>query len=215
MIKIALADDHTLFREGIRSLINSAKNIDVIGEFENGEDLIKAIPELNPDLVITDISMPGISGIETTKILKDKYPNLPVIILSMHLDEDFVCNSVKAGAKGYLPKDIRKGELLEAINAVYNGENYFSKEVNETIMKGLISRTIEETQEDKEKALTKREIEIVRLVSEGLINKEIADQLNISIRTVDAHKSNVMQKLNIKSNVEIVKYAIKHKLISL
>lgn len=215
MIKIALADDHTLFREGIRSLINSAKNIDVIGEFENGEDLIKAIPELNPDIVITDISMPGISGIETTKIINEKYPNLPVIILSMHLDEDFVCNSVKAGAKGYLPKDIRKDELLEAINAVYNGENYFSKEVNETIMKSLISRTIEENKVDKEKALTKREIEVVRLVSEGFINKEIADQLNISIRTVDAHKSNVMQKLNIKSNVEIVKYAIKHKLISL
>lgn len=215
MIKVVLADDHTLFRDGIKSLLAGSANIQVVGTFENGTDLIANIPQTEPDLVLTDISMPGLSGIETTKILMEKYPQLKIIILSMHLNEDFVCNSVRAGAKGYLPKDIRKDELLKAIEAVYQGDTYFTKEVNEVLMQSLLNRNQEDLESEKLKALTKREIEIITLVGEGLINKEIANRLSISVRTVDAHKSNIMHKLELKSNVEIVKFAIKHQLITI
>jgi len=215
MIKVVLADDHTLFRDGIKSLLAGSANIQVVGTFENGTDLIANIPHTEPDLVLTDISMPGLSGIETTKILMEKYPQLKIIILSMHLNEDFVCNSVRAGAKGYLPKDIRKDELLKAIEAVYQGDTYFTKEVNEVLMQSLLNRNQEDLESEKLKALTKREIEIITLVGEGLINKEIANRLSISVRTVDAHKSNIMHKLELKSNVEIVKFAIKHQLITI
>ncbi|MBN2747267.1 MAG: response regulator transcription factor [Bacteroidales bacterium] len=215
MIKVVLADDHTLFRDGIKSLLAGSANIQVVGTFENGTDLIANIPQTDPDLVLTDISMPGLSGIETTKILMEKYPQLKIIILSMHLNDDFVCNSVRAGAKGYLPKDIRKDELLKAIEAVYQGDTYFTKEVNEVLMQSLLNRNQEDLESEKLKALTKREIEIITLVGEGLINKEIANRLSISVRTVDAHKSNIMHKLELKSNVEIVKFAIKHQLITI
>ena len=131
-------------------------------------------------------------------------------------NEYFVYNSIKAGAKGYLPKDIRRDELLEAIEQVYHGEKYFSKEINNTMMASFINRAIIENEENVlDKSLTKRELEIIKLVSNGLINKEIAELLNISIRTVDCHKSNIMNKLKLKSNVDMVKFAIKHKLISL
>jgi two-component system response regulator NreC len=145
----------------------------------------------------------------------EQYPNIPVLILSMHNNEDFICNSIKAGAKGYLPKDIRREELLKAIQALHQGENYYSQEVNEIIVRSFVQRSIQDEKSEEEKSLTKREIEIIKLVSEGFINKEIADKLSISIRTVDAHKSNIMQKLKLKSNVEMVKYAIKNKLIQI
>lgn len=215
MINIVLVDDHTLFRDGIKSLI-STESINIIGEFNNGMELLSSMDKLLPDIIITDISMPGMSGIELTRKLSEDYPNIPVIILSMHNDEDFISNSIQAGAKAYLPKDIRRDELLEAILVVSNGESYYSKDVNQTIMNNFISKAKSgKNDSPDEKPLTKREIEIIKLVCEGLINKEIANKLNISIRTVDAHKSNIMHKLKIKSNVEMVKYAIKHKLTSI
>ena len=215
MIKVAIADDHTLFRDGIKSLLTSATNIKIVGTYENGLELMENIPFADPDIILTDISMPGPSGIEITKMLMDKFPHLKIIILSMHLNQDFVCNSVRAGAKGYLPKDIRKDELLKAIEKVFLGETYFTKEVNDVLMQSLINRNQEELENEKLKSLTKREIEIITMVSEGLINKEIANQLNISVRTVDAHKGNILHKLGLKSNVDLVKFAIKHRLISI
>ena len=215
IIKVVIADDHSLFRDGIKSLINNINGIVVVGEFDNGLDLIEGIVDIKPDVIITDISMPGMSGIDATKKISDEYPEIPVIILSMYNNEDFICNAIKAGAKSYLPKDIRRDDLLAAITAVSKGESYYSREVSETIMKNFINRAKHDQNNESEKSLTKREIEVIKLVSGGLINKEIADKLNISIRTVDAHKSNIMQKLKIKSNVEMVKYAIKNELISL
>jgi len=215
MIKTVLADDHSLFRDGIRSLLESSENIKIAGSFSNGQELIDSIPFLDPDVVLTDISMPGLSGIETTRILMDKFPHLKVIVLSMHLNEDFVCNAIQAGAKGYLPKDIRKEELLHAIQLVAQGESYFTQEVNEILRQSVINRGQEENEKKTLELLTNREIEIVKLVSEGLLNKEIGEKLHISVRTVDAHKSNIMHKLKVNSNVEIVKFAIKHKLISI
>lgn len=216
MIKIILADDHRLFRDGIKSIINCDGNIEVVGEFDNGIDLLEAIPRLNPNLIITDISMPEMSGIEATKIISEKYPEIPVLILSMHNNEAFICNSIKAGAKGYLPKDIRREELISAIYAINKGENYFSREINDIILNSYINKVKNhDNSADKEKSLTKRELEIIKLVGEGLINKEIAAKLFISVRTVDCHKNNIMHKLNIRSSIELIKYAIKHELIEL
>ena len=140
MIKIILVDDHSLFRDGIKSLIHNYKNIRVIGEFDCGVKLIEALKTLEPDIVIMDISMPEMSGIEVTKIINEEFPTIGVIILSMHNTEDFIYNSIKAGAMGYLPKDIRREELLEAIDHVYNGEKYFSKEINNTMMTSFINK---------------------------------------------------------------------------
>jgi DNA-binding NarL/FixJ family response regulator len=214
MIKIVIADDHSLFRDGIKSLLELDSNIHIAGSFQNGKELIDSIPHLDPDLVLTDISMPGLSGIDTTKILMEKFPHLKVIVISMHLNEDFVCNAIRAGAMGYLPKDIRKEELLKAIETVANGTTYYTQEVNEIIRQSVINQGQREDKKSLE-SLTKREIEIIKLVSEGLLNKEIGEKLHISVRTVDAHKSNIMHKLEVNSNVEIVKFAIKHNLISI
>ncbi len=214
MINIILVDDHALFRDGIKSLISSDE-IKIIGEFDNGENLLADIDNLAPDMVITDISMPGISGIELTRILSKDYPDIPVIILSMHNNEDFISNAIKVGAKAYLPKDIRRDDLLEAIQVVSDGSIYFSKEINKTIMNSFVSKAKMSSDGKEQKPLTNRENEVIKLICDGLINKEIADQLNISIRTVDAHKCNIMHKLGLKSNVELVKYAIKNELISI
>ncbi len=216
MIRIALTDDHNLFRAGIRSLLQTEADIEIVAEFDNALDLLAYLEQDTPDLVIADISMPGMSGIELTRQIGLLSLPVQVLILSMYNDEDFVCNAVKAGASGYLPKDIRKEELIHAIHEIVSGKLYFSQEISNLITKSFIQNA---TQQNKttavSKTLTKRETEIVKLVSEGFINKEIADQLNISIRTVDAHKSNIMQKLQLKSNVEMVKYAIKHGIVSI
>ena len=212
-IKIILVDDHQMFRDGVKSVLCDEENIDVIGEVGNGNDLFDLLKTKTPDLIITDISMPDISGIEVAKHVSENYPDIKILILSMHSNEEFISKALNVGANGYLPKDTNMTELLEAINTIYKGENYFNKEISNTILKSLINKSKEESSSNK--TLTKREKEIIKLVVEGLTNKEIAEKLCISIRTVDSHKNNIMQKLNLKSSVELVKYAIKNKLANL
>ena len=202
-----------MFRDGVKSVLCDEENIDVIGEVGNGNDLFDLLKTKTPDLIITDISMPDISGIEVAKHVSENYPDIKILILSMHSNEEFISKALNVGANGYLPKDTNMTELLEAINTIYKGENYFNKEISNTILKSLINKSKEESSSNK--TLTKREKEIIKLVVEGLTNKEIADKLCISIRTVDSHKNNIMQKLNLKSSVELVKYAIKNKLANL
>ena len=215
-IKILLADDHLLFRDGIKSLLNDVDNIEIIEEVANGKELLEKLITTSPDIIIADISMPSMSGIEATKIITKEYPDIKVLILSMHNDEEFILNSIKSGAKGYLPKDTGRDELLKAIYAISNGEEYYNKDISDTILKGIIKKAKSESKLlNKIPTLTNREIEIIKLVAEGFINKEIADKLFISIRTVDSHKNNIMQKLKLKSTVDLVKYAIKNNLIEL
>ncbi len=213
-IRIILADDHQLFRDGIKSLLEDVGDITVTGEASNGKELLDMLKGLTPDLIILDITMPDISGIEITKIIADEYPSVNVLILSMHNEEEFIINTLKAGAKGYLPKDIGKTELLQAIYKIHSGSEYFSKNISDTFLKNFIHRTKIGLEGDNP-VLTPREIEIVKLVSEGFKNQEIADKLFISVRTVDAHKNNIMKKLKLKSTVDIVKFAIKNNLIKL
>ncbi|PLX11260.1 MAG: DNA-binding response regulator [Marinilabiliales bacterium] len=208
-IKIVLVDDHQMFRDGVKSVLSDEENIEVIGEVGNAKDLYELLKLQTPDLVITDISMPDISGIELSKYISENFPGIKILILSMHSNEEFITKALNAGANGYLPKDTSMNELLEAINTIYKGDNYFNKDISNTILKTFIGKSKES---ENEKSLTKREKEIVKLVVDGLTNKEIAERLFISIRTVDSHKNNILQKLNLKSSVELVKYAIKNKL---
>lgn len=214
-IKIILVDDHRLFRDGIKSILDEEENIQVIDEASDAKVLFEKLQWLQPDIVITDISLPDISGIEITKKINKLYPDIKVLILSMHNNEEFIISSLRAGANGYLSKDIQSAELIEAIHSITNGKIYFNKEISQTIIKNYRGSDNSEIKQHFKNSLTEREIGVIKLIGDGLINKEIADRLNISIRTVDAHKNHIMQKLDLKSTVELVKYAIKNKLIDL
>ena len=211
-IKIILTDDHQLFRDGIKSLLEDTEDIAVVGEASNETELFEILENQIPDVLILDITLPGSSGIEITKKIEQKFPAINVLILSMHNEDEFVINALEAGAKGYLPKDINKTELLDAIHTIYEGKEYYSRNISNIFLKKYISRN-KANQHGEE--LTNREIEIVKLVSEGFKNQEIAEKLFISVRTVDAHKNNIMKKLKLKSVVEIVKYALKNDIIKL
>lgn len=214
-INVILVDDHTLFRDGIKSILDEEKEINVIDEAADGNTLCEKLKYQSPDVVITDISLPDISGIELTKKITKNYPELKVLMLSMHNNEEFILSSLKAGANGYLSKDIKRSELLDAIHSIMEGKIYFNKEISQTIINNYREDDHAGSGSKLHNKLTEREIEVLKLVGEGLINKEIADKLFISIRTVDAHKNHIMHKLDLKSSVDMVKYAIKNKLIDL
>lgn len=207
MIKLILADDHKLFREGVRSILENVDEIQIVDEVDNGRALIASLRAKQTDLVILDISMPGISGIEACRLIHKEYPCLKILILSMHGEESFVRSAIEAGASGYLPKEIDHTELIEAILTIYKGGSYFSKDISSKLISSYLTK-------DKQH-LTPREKEIIVLVCDGLSNKEIADKLSISVRTVDCHKNNILQKLGLKSSVDLVKYALKNELVSL
>lgn len=214
-LEVVLVDDHQMFRDGIKSVLNEEEGISVVGEVGSGNELMALLSKSQPDLVITDISMPGISGIEVSKMIKSSYPTVKVLILSMHTNEEFITKAIDIGADGYLPKDTSMKELLEAIRVISHGESYFNKSISDTIIKSMINKSKSKQGAGKKASLTNREIEIVLLVVDGLTNKEIAEKLFISVRTVDSHKNNIMQKLNLKSSVDLVKYAIRNKMVNL
>jgi DNA-binding NarL/FixJ family response regulator len=216
-IKVALIDDHQIVRDGIKSLLVEESDIEVITESANANHFMEAIVNQQPNVAIVDISLPGISGIEITKKLTDLYPNIKVIILSMHTTQEFIFNAIKAGAKGYLPKNITRSELVEAITEVFNGNEYFSKDISGIILKNYLNhvKNPDRVVIEQEQELTPREHEILKLVAEGFSNQLIADKLYISVRTVESHKNHIMQKLELTTTVELVKYALKNRIIDL
>lgn len=214
-IKIILADDHRIFRDGIKSLLSDNEQINVIGEASNGTELLELLRVLIPDIAIVDITMPGLSGIEITRQITSKYPEINVIILSMHTNEEFVINSINAGAKGYLPKDTTKEELTDAIKIIFEGGEYYSKSVSDNFLKSYIKKQKVDQNLKENEDLTQREIEILKLAASGVGNKDIADKLFISVKTVDAHKNHIMVKLKLKNTAEMVLYAVKNKIIEI
>ena len=216
-IKIILVDDHQLVRDGIKSLISDSFGIDIIGEASNSVELFKQLHQVMPDVILMDISLPNMSGIEITKILKKDYPKIKILMLSMYTSEDFIFNGLKAGINGYLPKNTTRDELLLAIEEVYHGREYFSKSISNIILKSFVNSAKygNNANDDKMSILTKRETEILKLVVEGVSNQHIADQLFISIRTVETHKTSIMKKLELNSTIDLVKFAIKNKIIEL
>jgi DNA-binding NarL/FixJ family response regulator len=215
-IKVLLVDDHQIILDGLSNMLKEAGDIEVCGSAADITKALEMIKKTIPDVVITDLSMPGKSGIELIRRISEKHPDTYVLVLSMYVTEDYIFNALKAGAKGYLPKqDTTRAELLKAIRTIARGEEFFSDSVAQVISK-LYSHSAKSTATPDSMArkanLTSRETEILRLYTEGLSNMEIADRLNISIRTVETHKNNIMQKYNFKSTVEMVKFAIRNNL---
>ena len=216
-IRIFLVDDHQLVRDGIKALLISAEDLTILGEASSGRECFEKIALEPPDILILDISLPDTNGIEITKRISAEYPDTRVLILSMYTDEDFIFNSVKAGARGYLPKNTSREELLSAIHAIYDGEEFFSDSISRIMLKSYVRKAKEDdlASQGGPIPLTTREIEILKLFAEGFINKEISDQLDISIRTVETHKNHIMKKLELKSTVELIKYAIRNKIVEI
>ncbi len=216
-IQVILVDDHQLIRDGIKSLLQDAQNIEVLNEASSAAELFQLLKTQKPDILILDVSLPGMSGIEITKVIQKEYSSIRVMILSMYIGEDFIFNALKAGARGYLHKNINSYELITAIEEINKGNEYFSTQVSDIILKSFVKKAhIGVKQgEEKEDTLTSRELEIIKLVAEGFSNPEIAEKLIISVRTVESHKTHIMQKLLLNTIADLVKFAIRNNIIEL
>jgi two-component system response regulator NreC len=214
-IKVLVVDDHSLVREGVITMLSIYDDFTIVGEAESGEEALKQIEALSPDVVLLDINMPGMNGIETAKRVAVDFEQVKIIILSMEVTQDHISEAIKAGVAGYLAKDTKKAILAEAIRKVMEGEQYFGQKISQVIFKGFYNQSKGERVANENKDLSKREVEVLRQIATGLSNREIADKLFISIRTVDAHRNHIMQKLSLKSTAQLVKYAIREKIIEL
>jgi DNA-binding NarL/FixJ family response regulator len=208
---ILLVDDHKIVRNGLRSLIEKKQTLKVIGEAENGRDAIKFCEKFKPNVVIMDIAMSGLNGVQATKQIIDIDSNIKVIALSMHADKQFVIGMFKAGAYGYLLKDSSSEELIDAIQSVARNQKYVSQKISDVLIENISSNSAE----NEIDILTNREIEILQLITEGNSSKEIGELLFLSSKTVDVHRTNIMHKLNLFTIPDLTKYAIKEGIISL
>lgn len=213
LIKILIADDHQLFREGIAKLISNDSEIEVLAEAENGEEAIKLASKFKPDVILMDIGMPKLNGIEATIQLKEHNPEIKIISLSMHAEKEYIKDILDAGASGYLLKSCTYSQLTEAIKSVFKGGKYLSEEVTEIVLHDYLKKDKEDSED--EQILSKRELEILKLYAEGCSSREISEQLFISIKTVGTHKQHILKKLDLKTNADMVKYALRKGLISL
>jgi len=213
--KIIIIDDHQIVRDGIKTMLLGNPQIDVVGLGGNEEDLMTLLQEHSPHLIIMDLSLPGKSGIELTEYITINHPDIKVLILTTSSDEESIIASIEAGADGFLNKDTSLNELLSAIEQICNGEGYFSENITGIIYKSYINRIKRDKNYSPEtqKNLTDREIDIIKVFSEGLTYKEIAARLNISVKTIETHKANILKKLELNNIIELVKYAIKNKII--
>jgi DNA-binding NarL/FixJ family response regulator len=218
-IKVILVDDHSLVRAGIRSLIQNISGVEVIAEANNGRDAIRLIDELIPDLVLLDIAMPELNGLEVISRISKDNTETKVIILSMHTNEEYVVQALKAGAAGYLLKDSAPNELEIAVNAVMKGETYLSPAISKHVVDNYLRR-ISDVSAEKErgpdifKQLTSRQREILQLIAEGNSTKEIANKLNVSIKTVETHRMQLMDRIGIHDVAGLVRYAIRMGIIT-
>lgn len=213
-IKVLLADDHKIVRDGLRTLIEKQKDMEVIGEAENGRNTVKLAQKLLPDVVIMDITMPDLNGIDATRRILTESPGVKVIALSMHSDRRFVSGMLEAGASGYLLKDCAFEELAGAIRSVTSNHTYLSPRVADIVVKNYVNKAYGGGIPSLP-ALTNREREMLQLLAEGKTTKQIASHLHISVKTVETHRRNIMFKLDIHSTAELIKYAIREGLITL
>ena len=214
-IRILLADDHKIVREGLRTLIEKQPGLEVVGEANSGRMAFKLAVELKPDVIIMDITMPDLNGIEATRQIHSEIPNVKVIALSMHSDKRLVAGILMAGASGYLLKeDCDSGELARAIRAVAINQTYLSPKIGEVVIKDYV-RHLSMTASSPFSILTPREREVLQLLAEGKNAKEIASSLHVSVKTVETHRNKIMEKLDIRSIAELTKYAIRERLTPL
>jgi NarL family two-component system response regulator LiaR len=214
-IKVLIADDHEVVRQGTRKLLEEEPDLEVVGEAADGEEAIKLTGKFRPDVVLMDVSMPKVDGIEATKQIKALYPSTNILILSAYDDDQFIFSLLEAGAAGYLLKSVRGRELVDAIRAVYGGESVLHPSVARKVL-NRFGRSTEKVLEKKgTDVLSDREMEVLKLVTKGLSNKEIADQLYLSIRTVQGHLGNIFNKLMVSSRTEAVVRALKEGWVTL
>jgi DNA-binding NarL/FixJ family response regulator len=213
--KVFIVDDHKIFREGLVFMISKIKRFEVVGEASNGKDLLEIIDDLDVDIIIMDISMPGVDGIEATAKVLEKKPDIKVIALTMFSDEEYYYKMIQAGVSGYLLKESGKEELAAALNSVVAGENYFSQKVLHNIIVNMNNVKTFKKNNTVENKLTKRENEILTLICQGLSNQEISERLCLSLRTIEGHKSNLLSKTGVRNSISLVMYAMKNHLVDL
>jgi two-component system response regulator NreC len=213
-LRILLADDHIVMRTGLRALLERQPNLEVVGESENGRETVGLAASLRPDVVVMDVGMPVLNGIEATQTIVTQCPTAAVVILSMHADESYVMRALKAGARGYLLKDSAAADLIGAIQAISQGKSFFSPKVSRILAEDYVRVLKQKGAVDTYDLLTSREREILQLLAEGKANKEVATALNISPYTVETHRSHILQKLNLHNSAELVLYAVRKGIIS-
>jgi two-component system response regulator NreC len=212
--RVLLADDHRLIRSGLRLVIEQSAGLQVVGEADDGRQAVSMAGELKPDVAVLDIGMPNLNGIEAAHQITEAYPEIAIVMLSMHSDEGYVLRALKAGARAYLLKDSAEADLTRAIEVVTEGKSFFSPAVSKLLLEDYMRKLKRAGTEDSYDLLSPREREILQLVAEGRSSKEIASTLNLSVYTVETHRSNLMQKLNLRGIPELILYAVRKGLIS-
>ena len=212
--RIVIAEDHTILREGLRSLLSSNPNFEIVGEAEDGREAIRCVEKLKPNLILTDLSMPRMNGMEAIKEIKRESPETKVLVLTVHKAEEYILAAFRAGADGYLLKDSTHAELVMAVNKVLSGKHYISPEISEKVVEGYLEGKKALKSKTSWETLTQREREILKLIAEGYKNKEIADELCISAKTVEKHRANLMEKLNLHNAQALTAFAIEKGLVS-
>lgn len=213
-IRIVLADDHTVIRKGLRLLLERQPGFTVTAEAADGREAVDLVDREKPDVVVLDIGMPNLNGIEAARQICARHPHTAIVFLSMHSDESYVLRALKVGARAYLLKDSAEYDLINAIRAVSEGKAFFSPAISKMLVEDYMRQMQEREVEDSYELLTSREREILQLLAEGKSNKEMATMLNLSLYTVETHRSNILQKLNLHSVPELILYAVRKGVIS-
>lgn len=213
--KIVIVDDHFIFRNGLRDLLEEIPSANAIAEASSGEEFIEMLPGINPDLVFMDIKMPGMNGVETTRKALEIFPDLKILALSMFGEGEYVEEMLQAGALGYLLKNIGKDELIKAIDNIANDKGYFSDEILVMVTRQVFNARQKSTEQNILDSFTKRELEVLQLVSQGYSNTEIAEKLEISPRTVGGHRNNMLSKSGLKNTAALVSFALKNQAIAI
>jgi two-component system, NarL family, response regulator NreC len=214
MIRIVLADDHAVIRSGLRSLLEQHEEFKVVGEANDGREAVSFAETLRPDVVLMDLAMPNLNGMEASRQISAKNADVAIVVLSMHSDEAYVLRALKAGARAYLLKESAEADLVTAIRSVTQGKSFFSPTVSRVLVEDYMRQLQDRDIEDSYELLTSREREILQLVAEGKSNKDVANILNLSVYTVETHRSNIMEKLNLHSVPELILYAVRKGVIA-
>jgi DNA-binding NarL/FixJ family response regulator len=213
-IRILLADDHTVMRDGLRALLERQPDMAVVAEAADGRECVRLAEEQAPDVVVMDIGMPNMNGIEATRRITSEHPRIAVVILSMHQDESYVLRALKAGAKGYLLKDSLRAEVIEAIRMVAQGRSFLTRKIGRMLQEDYIRELNSRGLEDSYDLLTDREREVLQLIAEGRTNKEVAGLLGVGLTTIETHRTHILQKLGLHSIPELILYAVRKGIIA-